>query len=215
MAESKKFEYYYLTEKNLSEEKKKKEKINKEKEDIQRKICLVQVRIYQIISFIALIVLGLLFYTRPYLGLFKYLYFSFITVVYIAFLVFVRGLFVSKIVFMYKNIMMEMYYNGFPPKGDPIVISDNGKIIGTLEGFLFALGVFINSVAFIGIILGIRSYVAVKSHPNKEESEFYIMGMMGSLLASLAMTGIYILVVNAFFDVKVLDQVSKFIPNIL
>lgn len=162
----------------------------------------------------------------------KFVIIFILTVLLIVGLMELKGLFVAKILFGYKTALMNMYYNCLnidgilknPEESEPrldaldeakferviIPITDNGSLIGIVEGFLYAIGVICMSPIFIGIVLALRSYVSVSSHPNKEESEFYIIGLLGSLLCSIAFTLLYILLVDTMTSINLFHEIQKY-----
>jgi len=128
----------------------------------------------------------------------------------------------SKIIFRWKSGFLRQYYQRLDEEvGDMEVNQDqreetlvfvpsgpNGGMIGLLESFLYAGAFFARSMAFIGIVLAVRSYVAVSSHPNKEESEFYIMGVMGSLLYSLSFAFLFAWISAYCFNITYFEWIK-------
>lgn len=94
-----------------------------------------------------------------------------------------------------------------------ITSSNNGKLIGILEGFIISIGILIQNIVIIGLVLGIRSYVSVSSHKNKEESEYYIIGLLGSLIITIVYTSLYIILVQYATKINLLDHISNNLPS--
>jgi|GEM_PF-2587536 len=138
------------------------------------------------------------------------------TVVMLFLFVCLRDIWFSKFIFMWKDEYLNEYYGEIDKRIRDLKIHEeqkeenlifistgpNGKMIGLLESFLYLGAFFMRSVSFIGIILAVRSYVAVSSHPNKEESEFYIMGVLGSLLYSLMFAFLYAWISACYFGIS-------------
>lgn len=142
-----------------------------------------------------------------------------VTSFYVIVLIYMRD-FIFKALFMYKGTMMDLYYQEHnnlvdsPTEVIYVPVSDNGRIIGILEGMLYGFGILVQSYTMIGVVLAIRSYVSVTSHNNKEESEFYIIGLMGSLLSSIIITGIYIISMYLISEKNILELISYYLPRI-
>lgn len=127
-----------------------------------------------------------------------------------------------KLLFSYKYDMMNNYYRLLGekireyqtpenPAECTLVLAprtSNGRLIGALEALLYSFAIIIQNYTLLGIILAVRSYVTVKSHPNKEESEFYIIGLLGSLLYSIVFTIIYVVMMRSFFEFNIISEVS-------
>jgi hypothetical protein len=124
-----------------------------------------------------------------------------VTIVFVVAFVKLRGLWFSKVVFSWKKQYLNDYYSKIEDYNNEfnksrgiatesvvehIVSGPNGSMIGLLESLLYVGAVFMKSYPLLGLILAVRSYVAVSSHDNKEESEFYIMGLLGGLVYSIA-----------------------------
>ncbi len=173
---------------------------------------------------------------------YKFWRFVTITMIYHFFMLWVKGMFVRKCLFKDKKRIMKIYYETISgdreyskklkdlkdetierinKKNDTItsnnreliLTTNNGAKIGIIEGYLFAIGIFIQSITFIGVVLAVRSYVSVSSHQNKEEGEFYIIGVLGSLLFTIVVTSIYILSCDYFSNVPILNIISKYLPT--
>ncbi len=179
--------------------------------------------IQRILAVLSAVLTGFVFYALYYIRNSEkgYLYQSIgmITILFILSLIYSRGP-IFKILFISKRSMMELYYKEhneliFDEKSTDIVIvpvTDNGKIIGILESLLYAFGVLIQNYTLIGVVMAIRSYVSVTAHNNKEESEFYIIGLMGSLLSTIVITGVYVLFIYLIHGVNIIKEISVYIP---
>lgn len=127
-----------------------------------------------------------------------------------------RDLWFTYVVFRWKRPYMKEYYRAvekklkkmrkndwsleeelvFVPKGP------NEKMLGILESVIYAGAFFSRNLLFIGIIAGVRSYLTIYLHPNKEESEFYLMGVLGSLIYAVAGAFLFAWISAYWFDVS-------------
>ena len=118
--------------------------------------------------------------------------------------------------FAYKYKLMKKYYkkleelsvdeSGNISRNKKVIPrTNNGGLIGITESLLY-ITIFVffgNQVTLIGIILAVRSYVTITSHQNKEESEFYIIGTLGSLLYTIGIFKIYSILIECFTGITI------------
>lgn len=158
------------------------------------------------------------------LNIVKYFGISCISIGLLYTLTILRGYF-FKWLFGYKESMMNDYYYLLKKKIDEYgaTIKDidctlvlaprtgNGMLIGVLESFLYAFAIIIHSYALLGFILAVRSYVSVSSHPNKEESEFYIIGQLGSLAYVVVFTILFIASLRVICNFDIVDAATQYL----
>ncbi len=127
-----------------------------------------------------------------------------------------RDLWFDRVIFRWKNSYMKQYYRAVDKKLKKMRKNDwsleeeiifvpngpNGKMLGILESVIYVGAFFFRSLLLIGIIVGVRSYLTIHLHPNKEESEFYLMGVMGSLIYALAGAFLFAWISAYWFDVS-------------
>ena len=78
----------------------------------------------------------------------------------------------------------------------------NGKMLGILESVIYVGAFFSRNMLLIGIIVGVRAYLTIHFHPDKEELEFYLMGVLGSLIYALAAAFLFAWITAYWFDLS-------------
>ncbi len=127
-----------------------------------------------------------------------------------------RNFWFDRVIFRWKKPYMKEYHRAVEKKLKKLRKNDwsleeevvfvpegpNGKMLGILESVIYAGAFFSRSLLLIGIIVGIRSYLTIYLHPNKEESEFYLMGVLGSLIYALAGAFLFAWISAYWFDIS-------------
>lgn len=127
-----------------------------------------------------------------------------------------RDLWFTYVIFRWKKPYLKEYYRAvekklkkmrkndwsleeelvFVPKGP------NGRMLGVLESVLYMGAFFSRSWLLIGILAGVRSYLTIHLCSDKEESEFFLMGVFGSLIYAVAGALLFAWISAYWFDVS-------------
>ncbi len=86
----------------------------------------------------------------------------------------------------------------------------NGKIIGILERVIVFLGIFIGEWSLVGIILALKTIARYKELDGKDNSEYFLIGTMASLLWAILMSFSLLLIIN---ETIYLEEMKILIPD--
>ncbi|BES66329.1 hypothetical protein SANA_27680 [Gottschalkiaceae bacterium SANA] len=145
----------------------------------------------------------------------KWAYPALATIWFLGFLL-LRDPWFNRVIFRWKKPYMKEYYrvvgkkikklrkNDWSLEEEVVFVpnSPNGKMLGILESMIYMGAFFSRNLFLIGIVVGIRSYLTTHLHPNKEESEFYLMGVLGSLIYAMAGAFLFAWLSAYWFDLS-------------
>ena len=86
----------------------------------------------------------------------------------------------------------------------------NGSIIGNLERILVFLGIIIQEWTLIGIVVALKTIARYKELDNQDQSEYFLIGSMCSLLWAILVATIFVLLIK---ETEYFNELKFLIPD--
>lgn len=86
----------------------------------------------------------------------------------------------------------------------------NGSIIGNLERILVFLGIIIQEWTLIGIVVALKTIARYKELDNQDQSEYFLIGSMFSLLWAILVATIFVLLIK---ETEYFNELKFLIPD--